>query len=223
MKQEFWLQAWEENNIGFHQSETNPLLLKYETHYFKRAKRVLVPLCGKSLDLLYLKDICQEVVGVEISKKAMQDFIDENNLKAIRSTRGPYECYQIDNLTLLCGDFFELSSFLEKSNQKPFDLIYDRASNVALPPEMRTLYYEHMKKLLSDEGQIFLVGLYQDVDLSFGPPFSISNEELFNGYGEHFQISELETNEYKANGRFKDAGIKKLKRTVYSIEMKKGP
>ncbi|MGL5939553.1 MAG: hypothetical protein ACRC2S_04075 [Waterburya sp.] len=29
MDPSFWLQRWENNNIGFHKSEANPLLVKY--------------------------------------------------------------------------------------------------------------------------------------------------------------------------------------------------
>lgn len=68
---QYWSQRWDENRIGFHQSNVNPNLLKYmelitgrkltgepvtDPELFKKnsEKSWFVPLCGKTLDIPYL-------------------------------------------------------------------------------------------------------------------------------------------------------------------------
>src|SRR6185503_16503780 len=64
MHREFWINRWNENQIGFHVKGVNPLL----TRFWPSARgRVLVPLCGKSEDLRWLAERRHEVVGVEFS------------------------------------------------------------------------------------------------------------------------------------------------------------
>ena len=70
MKPEFWLKRWQDRwQIGFHQSEPEPLL----TEFFPKAapgSKVFVPLCGKSLDMVWLAQQGYQVVGVEPSALA---------------------------------------------------------------------------------------------------------------------------------------------------------
>ncbi|MGD8547546.1 MAG: thiopurine S-methyltransferase, partial [Thiohalophilus sp.] len=72
MEPDFWHERWENNLIGFHSNEVNPYL---RTHWSKLslepAARVLVPLCGKSLDLIWLAEQGYQVVGVELSPIAV--------------------------------------------------------------------------------------------------------------------------------------------------------
>ncbi len=55
MNTEFWHSRWAENRIGFHLNDTNPALTEH-WHAVKatRDDRVLVPMCGKSVDLIWL-------------------------------------------------------------------------------------------------------------------------------------------------------------------------
>ena len=79
MKKEFWLERWERQEIGFHQSEINPYLCQYwnEVHA-ARESEVFVPLCGKSRDMLWLRKQGHTVLGVELSAIAAQAFFKEN-------------------------------------------------------------------------------------------------------------------------------------------------
>ena len=72
MDASFWHQRWRENDIAFHKSEANPLLVKY----FKQlslvnGSRVFLPLCGKTLDIPWLLSNGYRVVGAELSKIAI--------------------------------------------------------------------------------------------------------------------------------------------------------
>ena len=54
MRAKFWSTAWGEGNIGFHQADIHPSL---EKHWpaLEAGSTVLVPLCGKSSDILWLE------------------------------------------------------------------------------------------------------------------------------------------------------------------------
>ena len=87
MEASFWHERWEENRIGFHENDTNPLLLKY----FKRLSlnkgdRVFLPLCGKSLDIAWLLSEGCQVAGAELSEIAIQQLFEELELTPEIST-----------------------------------------------------------------------------------------------------------------------------------------
>ena len=83
MKAEFWLQRWQNSEIGFHRDEVNPNLLEYiDALGLKTGDSVLVPLCGKSKDMVWLAQRGVNVVGVELSEIAIAAFFEENQLSA---------------------------------------------------------------------------------------------------------------------------------------------
>ncbi|RYE88907.1 MAG: thiopurine S-methyltransferase, partial [Myxococcales bacterium] len=78
MEHEFWQSRWREGRIGFHEAEGSPRLregLAWLTG--ERPGAVLVPLCGKSVDMRVLAGTGQRVVGVELAEPAAQAFFDE--------------------------------------------------------------------------------------------------------------------------------------------------
>ena len=75
MDEQFWQARWAENQIGFHQRETNPYLERYWSQLQLPAGcQVLVPLCGKTLDMLWLAAQGHRVLGVELAERAVEDF-----------------------------------------------------------------------------------------------------------------------------------------------------
>ena len=62
MDANFWEKRWETGQIGFHLAEVNPLLVRHH-HVLPPRARVFVPLCGKSLDLVWLAKEGHAVVG----------------------------------------------------------------------------------------------------------------------------------------------------------------
>jgi len=81
MNPEFWHKRWQEKRTGFHQSEVNPLLIKhFSALRLPIGSRVLVPLCGKSVDMMWLVNEGYNVVGVELVETAVQDFFTEQNI-----------------------------------------------------------------------------------------------------------------------------------------------
>jgi len=89
-----WHEAWERNEIGFHQSSTNSYLSQFgERVWGQTPGRVLVPLCGKSLDMVHLAETASHVVGVEFVAKAVEDFFTERGLSQTSPlNRSPAMC-----------------------------------------------------------------------------------------------------------------------------------
>lgn len=79
MNEAFWHERWARNEIGFHLGEVNPYLLRHwPSLALPNGARVLVPLCGKSLDMAWLVEQGFTVVGVELSEKAVRAFLTSN-------------------------------------------------------------------------------------------------------------------------------------------------
>ncbi len=70
-----WRQRWQEGRIGFHLEETHPALVKHWPELgVADGTKVLVPLCGKSLDMRWLADRGHPVLGIELAPEAIEQF-----------------------------------------------------------------------------------------------------------------------------------------------------
>lgn len=165
----------------------------------------LVPLCGKSKDLLFLSAKCRKVIGVEISGIAVQDFLKENNLEADKTSFADFSIYRTGNIELWQGDFFKLPNH----KLPPLDLIYDKAALIALPPDLRKQYASKILELVSSQTQILLhLFEYRREEMS-GPPFSVPLDEIEDYFGKRFTILILERNELDLNNykKFQNRGL----------------
>lgn len=210
MEKEFWIKAWEDGRTGFNQSEPHPALEKYLPQFgLNKDAKTLVPLCGKSVDLLYLAKLGFDVHGVELYEKAVAEFFLENNLPTPKIEETPnFKNFSIPRITLSVGDFFKLPS------ESQFDFIYDRAAIVALPIEMRTRYAQQLAKLLKSEGQILLVSFEYDESEMEGPPFSVTEDEIRKLFPD-FAIDLLGEIPQDSDSRLSQ--IASLKETVISL------
>jgi len=213
MRHRFWHNRWERNEIGFHQAEINPYLLQFfPSLELPEGARVFVPLCGKSLDLVWLREQGYQVVGIELNEQAVKAFFAENGLEPQVEPRGPFLSYCVENLQLFCGDFFKLTPEL----LGPVAGVYDRAALVALPPEMRFDYVGHLAGLLTAETVMLTIGLTYDQARLDGPPFSVAEQEVQSLFDGLFQVERLLR---KSTGdlspRFRAAGLRDVCEEVY--------
>ena len=197
MNSEFWQQRWQEGRIGFHQSEVNPQLIKY---FFALSlpigSRVMVPLCGKSVDMVWLACAGYDVVGIELVELAVQAFFAEQNITptiteftsaADKSTLKRYEGQLAgQTITLWAADIFALSTI----DIGDIDAVYDRAALIALPANMRADYSRHIVKLSNNAPQL-LITINYDQSKKDGPPFSITQQQLHQYYSADYKIVEL--------------------------------
>ena len=216
MKAEFWLQRWKQNQIGFHQQEINTHLREFwGSMELPPGSLVFVPLCGKSRDMLWLRGQNFSVLGVEISPIAVQSFYAENQLQAKITRCGPFERWDSDKLAILCGDVLDLRA----QDLATVAGVYDRASLIALPLNMRPIYTRHLHNILPATAKILLVTLeYQQEEMQ-GPPFSVYEEEVRDLYSDGYTITHLsDKNVLQEHPRFRDRGLTQLRSKVFCLE-----
>jgi thiopurine S-methyltransferase len=187
MEASFWHQRWEENNIAFHESEVNPLLVKYLKQLsLVNGSRIFLPLCGKTLDIPWLLSNGYRVAGAELSKIAIEQLFMGLGVEPKISEVGEVDHYSAQDIDIFVGDIFHLSSKLIGL----VDAIYDRAALVALPEEMRDRYTKHLMKIADKAPQLLICYEY-DQNLMKGPPFSISHEEVNRHYRSSYHLTPI--------------------------------
>lgn len=172
MEPEFWTARWTEGRIGFHEGKPNRYLERNLAR-LAGARRVLVPLCGKAIDLAYLAAHGHEVVGVELVEDAAQQFFSEQRVTAVVRPRGRFREYTAGAITIFVGDWFGTDAAL----LGPIDAFYDRAALIAMPPAMRPAYAAHLRALAGTVPGL-LVTLEYPQELMEGPPFSVREDEV---------------------------------------------
>ena len=149
MQPDFWHARWSTAQIGFHRSSVDDNLIQHWRDLtLPKAARVLIPLCGKSLDLLWLRQRGHKVVGVELSDIALQAFFAENGVAARRRALPRFDLYEAENLECFRGDLFELTA----ERLGPVAAVYDRASLISWTPDQRERYVEHLTTLTGTGG-----------------------------------------------------------------------
>ncbi len=198
---DFWKTRWSEQRIGFHRADVNPRLLAHSPKWLDvptwsspkplGQKRVLVPLCGKTLDLRWLAEQGANVVGVEFVEDAALSFFDEQHLphviehgphgKVVRSTDDAFR------IELWVSDFFAITA----DDVGPLDAIYDRAALIAVQPSIRDAYGQQLANLAPPGARLLLVTFEHDG--GGGPPFSVPPLETRRLLSETFALDLVHT------------------------------
>ncbi len=187
---DFWHNRWETGETGWHLSDVHPSLKKYWGDICKDANSaVFVPLCGKSLDMIWLAQQGHDVIGVELSEKALRSFFEENDLPYATKTGNHFTLFKGDRLTLVQGDYFDLA----KDDLAGANTVYDRAALIALPPDMQKAYAAHQRQLLAPGTDILLFTLSYDQTMMDGPPFSTPAERVRRLYQGWCEVTHLGT------------------------------
>lgn len=215
MEPKFWQERWARNQLGFHLPEVNPYL---ERHWpslaLAEGAKVLVPLCGKSLDLMWLATQGHRVLGVELSEQAVEAFFSEQSLTPRITQRGVFTVYQADLIEVWCGDFFALDAEVLAD----CTAVYDRAALIALPPLMRSQYTEQLNNMLRPGCQGLLIILDYDQTQKAGPPFAVTDEEVKVLLGAHWSLQVIEKQDILGESwKFVQDGVTGLDERVYRV------
>jgi thiopurine S-methyltransferase len=155
-----WQQCWRDRQTDFHQKEVNQLLTRFWRGLdLAQGSRVFVPLCGKSLDMIWLAQQGHEVIGLELSPVAVRAFFRENRMQPNRREVGQFTLWQYGKISILCGDYFSVN----QTDLGRIDVVYDRAALTALPEDIRRLYVAHLKLILPAACKVFLLTV-EDAD-----------------------------------------------------------
>ena len=209
---DFWLERWEQGQIGFHQDEVHPDLLSHGDWLLGRPARVLVPLCGKTWDLPWLAQRGAEVVGVELAERAVRALMEEHALPYTVEDRGEHRVFTSGTLSVWCGDFFALPAELG-----PFSGVWDRAALVALPPELREAYAAQIRRL-APGGRLLQNVVEYDEQIMSGPPFSVSAEVLRALYGPRVQLV-VERDVIATEPRWRERGHRWFRSSLYEVSL----
>lgn len=215
MQPEFWHARWRTGQIGFHQKAVDTLLTQqWPSLALAENSRVFVPLCGKSLDLVWLLGQGMSVSGIDLSAIALESFCMEQGVPARRRTLDHLDVYEASNLKLYCGDFFSLTA----AQLGPASAVYDRAALISWAPELRAAYVAHMASLTELGTQTLLITMeYPQAQMS-GPPFSVSTGDIESLYGPNHTIRELTRRDIlQSEPRLRARGLTKLTEVCYHL------
>lgn len=206
---DFWHERWQRGAIGFHRSDVHPLLKRYWSDVAGRSRDpVLVPLSGKSLDLHWLVERGHAVDGVEIDPIAVRSFFEEASLVPDVADCGRLDRWRAGPLTLWEGDFFDFRT------ERQFELFYDRAALIALPPEQRPGYLDHLAGQSAPGARGLLITLEYPQEIMDGPPYSVPQAEL--DASESFEFELLERiDALPDHPRFAERGLPRLYECAY--------
>ena len=215
MQASFWIEKWKKSEIGFHKSDIDTNLMQFWSCLgLKPGQQVFVPLCGKSLDMVWLAGQGHKVIGVELSPLACEAFFADNNLTPQRFREGAFEVWSADEIRILQGDFFDLGW----EHLADCAGVYDRASLVALPPEMRERYVPHLTAILPLAAEMLLLTMEFDQAQRPGPPFAIIEAEVRTLYEPAYEVKLLHTQDsFSPHSHLARQGLTSLEEKVYQI------
>ena len=215
MQPDFWLDRWRTAQIGFHQAAVDRHLKAYWPQLLVPANsRVFVPLCGKSLDLLWLRNLGHSVLGVELSPVALESFLMEHGIPARRRALADFDVYEADGFTLFCGDYFKLTPALLGSVLA----VYDRAALISWTPAARESYVEQLTFLTSPGTQTLLIAVEYPPEQMKGPPFPLMRDTIESLYADRYSIEELARHEIlELEPRLKARGLTELREVCYRM------
>ncbi|XP_065676220.1 thiopurine S-methyltransferase-like [Hydra vulgaris] len=191
----YWCIRWASSDNGWVFPGVNPFLKLYFPNLTEGKgvcnKRVLVPLCGKTTDLLWLCEQDLSVTGIEFCEVPIINFFKEKGLSYEcyeKSCHKVYKCISKD-IVIYQGDFFSMNSDILGG---VFDYCCDISSLSAMIPNEQKLYVDKLISLLSFDCRLILNCFEYDVTLrNDKPPYAIFRDRLENMFGYKFIIKEL--------------------------------
>lgn len=189
MDPSFWHRKWAENDIGFHQQETNHFL-RGHVHQLglAPASRLFLPLCGKTRDIAWLLEAGYAVAGAELSEQAVIQLFAELGVNPAVIEHPRLKQYRAGAIDIFVGDIFDLSAGLLGD----VTAVYDRAALVALPAPVRVRYAAHLVNVTATAPQLLVAYEYDQQQME-GPPFAVSATEVQGLYGADYQLQVAET------------------------------
>ena len=207
---EFWHDRWQSQKIGWHREIYNDLLLKHWPEINASGNSsVLVPLCGKSLDMLWLAKQGHSVFGLEMVQQAVETFFHENKLEYDCVKIGNHKKYSNQQFAIYQGDVFDLEPGIIQA-----DYWYDRAAMIAIDPSTRADYVDQIRKQTKQGAVGLLITFAYPQEQMQGPPFALHDYEVRSLFSDGFELEHLEKIDLDDE---KDRGLSKVTSSVFKI------
>lgn len=222
MDSQYWSQRWQDGRVGWHQDTVLPWLQKHwPTLALDRGSRVLVPLCGKSLDMPWLAARGHQVLGIEMVPLAIEQFFADNDLqpRLSRDQAGLLH-YTAGSIEVINADVFGVAP----ATLATCHAIYDRAAWIALPADLRRRYVSHVYGSLAAGTAGLLITLEYPQQEMPGPPFSVDENEVRQALSAGWDVAGLERRDILAmQPDFDAAGVTSLHTAAYRLRRKQPP
>jgi|JRHI01.1.fsa_nt_gi thiopurine S-methyltransferase len=215
MDRNFWHERWQKKETGFHQPAVNDLLQLYWPRLgLEAGSEVFVPLCGRSLDMVWLAEQGHRVIGAELSQIAIDEFFAERGLTPEVSRHAGFTIKSAGAFELWRGDFFELPPRAVAGIASA----YDRASLIAFPADMQGRYAAKLKELAPAQVPLLLITLDYDQKQMTGPPFSTPRDRVHDLFADRYEIEELACRSaLEQNPRLLQRGLTSLEECAYVL------
>jgi len=169
LSSDYWNERYKKDETGWDIGYVSTPLKTYIDQLTQKDISILIPGGGNSYEAAYLlENGFTNITVVDIAA------IVTEQLKAQFKPYG-------DAITVICGDFFELSG--------TYDLIIEQTFFCAIDPLLRKAYAEKMKQLLQPGRK--LVGLLFNRSFENGPPFGGDENEYRDLFSPHFNITQM--------------------------------
>jgi thiopurine S-methyltransferase len=215
MHPDYWLESWQRDHKPFHQTRINTHLQTFWPRLDPGpGSRVFVPLCGQSLDLLWLESRDRDVLGIELAPEPLSALFAGIGRKPEISPAPPFRVWKSGKLELLQGNFFSV----DPDRLADCGAWYDRAALPALPEELRREYAAHATHLAPPGCRMLLITPEYDPAEMSGPPFSITDSEVRDRFAAGWSVECLVDGEVPVAGRFSQRGLTRLRERVHFLE-----
>jgi len=207
LDQRFWEQRWAEGATAFHRGAVSPALERQARTYFPPGSKVLVPLCGKSLDLAWLAAQGFDVHGVEFVEQAAREFFAAHGIEPEHVG----DVWRSPGLAIQCGDFLAVD--LPAS----FGGIWDRAAMIAISPSDRPAYTRSIRSFVERGAALLLESFDYDSATFDGPPFPLPPREVRASFA-GLRIEELGHEDVlRAEPKWRERGAVSATSTTWAV------
>jgi thiopurine S-methyltransferase len=203
----FWEERWAEGAIAFHRAAVSPALERHAGGLFPASSKVLVPLCGKSLDLEWLAAQGFDVHGVEYVEQAVREFFEERGLEPEHVG----DTWRVPRVAIQCGDFLKVDL------EGPFGGIWDRAAMIAVSPPDRPAYVRRIRGFVEQGATLLLESFTYESDTFHGPPFPLSPDEVRSAFAGLSIEMLAEEDVLAAEPKWRERGARSATDTTWAI------
>lgn len=204
--EELWDFDWKSPDLPWQVKVPHPLLVKHESAITRGRSnlKVLIPLCGISVDIVWFADRGHSVSGIEYDASGCEAFFELHNLEYdLKPLTAEFNVYKAKtkDITLYQCDFFKITS-LVPSLRGSFDVIWDRAAlrTTVGEPEgtNEKAYLKVLRELVSPTGVLAQESTrfdIRDCKTEFYPPV-VSDEILEELAKEKWNLEKVDELEY---------------------------
>ena len=223
----YWQSRWTNGDSNWHFQNPNEFLVRHlETLKADREHvRIFLPLCGKTVDLVWLYNQGHTVVGLEgvpfVAEQVFQDAKLDYEKFYVSEIEGFVFKTPDERLTVYSCDFFKMRPHLIGQ----FEAIFDRGAFEAINEEDREAYSDLIFKVLAPKFRIILTGYEYDPGVYQGTPRNVKREEVYKLFGQQHpenvrpsKVSIVEEADFSEHG--KQFNLDVMTKFIYLIENK---